>query len=45
MSEFCTGEHGSTHLDAPYHFHKYGWKVGDIPLHNLIARGKFETKC
>ncbi|KAI4457104.1 cyclase-like protein 2 [Holotrichia oblita] len=37
MSEFCTGEHGGTHLDAPYHFYKYGWKVGDIPLQRLIA--------
>ncbi|KAJ8923339.1 hypothetical protein NQ315_001897 [Exocentrus adspersus] len=29
--EFCSGEHGGTHIDAPYHFFKYGWKVGDIP--------------
>ncbi|KRT83493.1 hypothetical protein AMK59_4000, partial [Oryctes borbonicus] len=37
MNEFCMGEHGGTHLDAPYHFYKYGWKVGDIPLLRLLA--------
>lgn len=39
-NEFCCGEHGGTHLDAPYHFYKYGWKAGNIPLEKLIAKGK-----
>ncbi|GJQ81778.1 hypothetical protein Trydic_g322 [Trypoxylus dichotomus] len=37
MNEFCMGEHGGTHLDAPYHFFKFGWKVADIPLSRLLA--------
>nr|CAD7435548.1 unnamed protein product [Timema monikensis] len=36
---FCTGTHGGTHLDAPFHFNEHGWRVGDIPLLNLIASG------
>ncbi|GLV44973.1 Cyclin A [Carabus blaptoides fortunei] len=39
MNEFCAGEHGGTHIDAPYHFNKEGLKVGDIPLERLIAHG------
>ncbi|KAJ9576986.1 hypothetical protein L9F63_006423, partial [Diploptera punctata] len=38
-NEFEAGEHGGTHLDAPYHFYKQGWKVGDIPLEKLIVPG------
>lgn len=30
------GEHGGTHLDAPYHFNKNGWTVDQIPSHHLI---------
>lgn len=37
QNEFKAGEHGGTHLDAPYHFFKQGWKVGDIPLSKLIV--------
>ncbi|CAG7785263.1 unnamed protein product [Allacma fusca] len=33
---FCTGEHGGTHLDAPYHFFKNGWTVEQIPNSRLI---------
>lgn len=39
-NEFCAGEHGGTHLDAPYHFNENGIKVGEIPLKNLIVPGK-----
>ncbi|KAF5288323.1 hypothetical protein FQR65_LT12057 [Abscondita terminalis] len=38
-NDFKSSEHGGTHLDAPYHFVKTGWKVGDIPLQNLLASG------
>ncbi|KAF2882733.1 hypothetical protein ILUMI_23466 [Ignelater luminosus] len=38
-NEFCAGEHGGTHFDAPYHFNKQGWKVAEIPLSRLIVRG------
>ena len=33
---FCMGEHGGTHLDAPYHFYKEGWTVDQIPPDHLI---------
>jgi len=33
---FCMGEHGGTHLDAPYHFDVTGWTVDQIPANNLI---------
>lgn len=39
MNEFCAGEHGGTHFDAPYHFYKNGWTVGQVPLSNLIVPG------
>lgn len=41
-NEFCAGEHGGTHLDAPYHFNEDGVKAGDIPLKSLIVPGKTE---
>ncbi|KAF5285560.1 hypothetical protein FQR65_LT13194 [Abscondita terminalis] len=37
--EFRVAEHAGTHLDAPYHLDKEGWKVGDIPLSNLMGNG------
>jgi len=33
---FCAGEHGGTHIDAPYHFYKDGWTVDQIPPDHLI---------
>ncbi|RZC41747.1 uncharacterized protein BDFB_011704 [Asbolus verrucosus] len=40
MNEFCVGEHGGhTHFDAPYHFSKEGWKVADVPVSRLVAKG------
>jgi hypothetical protein len=27
-------------VDAPFHFNEEGWKVGEIPLQRLIARGE-----
>jgi len=33
---FCTSEHTSTHIDSPYHFHKNGRRLTDIPLEDLI---------
>ncbi|PSN48062.1 hypothetical protein C0J52_03431 [Blattella germanica] len=36
-NEFMTAEHCGTHLDAPYHFFREGWKVGDIPVSKLIV--------
>lgn len=30
------GEHGGTHLDAPYHFNPHGWTVDKIPASSLI---------
>ncbi|KAB0802280.1 hypothetical protein PPYR_04466 [Photinus pyralis] len=35
--EFALAEHCGTHLDAPYHFAKNGWKVDEIPLSRLIV--------
>lgn len=39
MNEFCAGEHGGTHLDAPIHFYQQGLTVADIPLSRLIVPG------
>ena len=33
---FCMGEHGGTHLDAPYHFWESGWTVTDIAPDRLL---------
>lgn len=33
---FCMGEHGGTHLDAPFHFNVFGWTLDQIPPSNLI---------
>jgi kynurenine formamidase len=33
---FCTSEHTSTHIDAPYHFSKEGRKLHEVPLEDLI---------
>lgn len=41
--DYCSGEHGGTHLDAPYHFNKEGWRVADIPIERLIAKGMYEN--
>ncbi|XP_063633135.1 isatin hydrolase-like [Cydia splendana] len=35
-NEFEAGEHGGTHMDAPYHFYKEGKFVGEIPMEKLI---------
>nr|XP_018914526.1 PREDICTED: uncharacterized protein LOC109042313 [Bemisia tabaci] len=39
MGEFSTPEHVGTHLDAPFHFWKDGWRLGQIPLKHLILPG------
>jgi kynurenine formamidase len=33
---FCTSEHTATHIDSPYHFHKNGKTLDQIPLEDLI---------
>lgn len=38
--EFSAGEHGGTHLDAPYHFSNTGKRVGDFPIDKLILPRK-----
>lgn len=35
MYSFCMGEHGGTHIDAPFHFNENGWRMGEIPLNRL----------
>ncbi|XP_045535392.1 kynurenine formamidase [Papilio machaon] len=35
-NDFTAGEHGGTHIDAPYHFSVNGQQVGQIPLNKLI---------
>lgn len=37
---FSTSEHCGTHLDAPFHFHRDGWKLDEIPLERMIVEGK-----
>ncbi|KAM3967122.1 kynurenine formamidase [Aphomia sociella] len=36
-NDFTAGEHGGTHIDAPYHFAKSGLHVGELPLTSLIT--------
>ncbi|CAH1135737.1 unnamed protein product [Ceutorhynchus assimilis] len=38
-NEFCAAEHGGTHFDAPYHFYQKGWKVAEVPVTRLFAKG------
>jgi len=38
VNDFETAEHAGTHLDAPYHFNKQGWHVGEIPLPRLFGK-------
>ena len=38
-NDFCTPEHGGTHLDAPIHFSEGKWTVDQIPLRQLIGPG------
>lgn len=40
---FVGPEHCGTHLDAPYHFNKNGWKVDEIPLTSLICPGEIDN--
>jgi kynurenine formamidase len=35
--DFCTAEHGGTHLDAPIHFAEGGITLDQVPLSNLVA--------
>ncbi|CAH1780323.1 unnamed protein product, partial [Owenia fusiformis] len=34
-----TAEHMSTHIDAPYHFAEFAWKLDQIPSANLHGPG------
>ncbi len=36
---FCTPEHGGTHIDAPIHFSRDGWTLGEVPVERLVAPG------
>lgn len=40
IESFSTSEHCGTHLDAPFHFNKEGWKLDEIPLERMVAEGK-----
>ncbi|CAL8102897.1 unnamed protein product [Orchesella dallaii] len=33
---FCTSEHTSTHIDAPYHYNQNGRRLHEIPFEDLI---------
>ncbi|CAL8089093.1 unnamed protein product [Orchesella dallaii] len=35
MFSFCMGEHGGTHVDAPFHFNNKGWKLSEIQIKRL----------
>ncbi|MFQ5752360.1 MAG: cyclase family protein [bacterium] len=37
-NNFCTAEHGGTHIDAPVHFYKDRNTVDKIPLEQLIGK-------
>ena len=38
-NDFTQNEHCGTHTDAPSHFAKGRWRVGDIPMERLIGPG------
>ena len=38
-NQFCTAEHGGTHLDAPIHFSEGGHSAEEIPVEQLIGLG------
>ncbi|XP_059156914.1 isatin hydrolase-like [Physella acuta] len=38
-NKFDTLEHMGTHLDAPAHVHKGGWRVHEIPVSRLVGPG------
>jgi kynurenine formamidase len=38
-NQFCTAEHGGTHLDAPIHFYEGRHASEEIPIEQLIGRG------
>ncbi len=38
-NQFCTAEHGGTHLDAPIHFFEGRHASDEIPLERLIGHG------
>lgn len=38
-NNFCTAEHGGTHIDAPIHFYKDRNTVDRIPLEQLLGKG------
>jgi kynurenine formamidase len=37
-NNFCSAEHGGTHLDAPVHFAEGAWTTDQIPLDRLVGR-------
>ena len=37
-NNFCSAEHGGTHLDAPIHFYENRNSADEIPLENLIGK-------
>jgi kynurenine formamidase len=38
-NDFAQAEHCGTHTDAPSHFAKGKWRLGDIPLDRLTGPG------
>ncbi|XP_068624649.1 isatin hydrolase-like [Battus philenor] len=36
-NDFAAGEHGGTHIDAPYHFSASGSRIEQLPLDKLIV--------
>ena len=37
INTFDTPEHQGTHVDAPAHFHEYGWRTHQIPPASLVG--------
>lgn len=38
--EIEASKHGGTHMDAPFHFNKKGWRIGEIPFQRFFGKGK-----
>jgi len=37
MFTYAAPEHGGTHMDAPFHFQEFKWKLDEIPVERFVA--------
>lgn len=37
--DFTGSEQLGTHMNAPFHYNKNGWRIGDIPFQRFFGKG------